>query len=95
VSGAADANWPPEALPKLLHVYAQGHPHGAAEIIGTPEALMRLSQCLYAVAVSGNDKGVEMMVRDGEHYPLMCRAATAAQIDSEPLPYSTLGERDE
>ena len=82
--------WSEDARRLLLHLHPQEHPHGPAEIRGSPEALRRLADACLKAAGQGQSAGgveVEMMASDGEHYGLTIRGMSDRQIDAGPLPY--------
>jgi hypothetical protein len=73
--------------PPLLHVYGQTHPHGDVEIVGTPDALLALQAGLI-FQEPGKPARVRVMDKNGEHYDVILRRATEAEMDAMYAPGS-------
>lgn len=53
---------------RLLHIYAQSHPHGDAQIIGNRCALVVLRDAISAAIATGPDAKTTAMTADGEGF---------------------------
>ena len=83
--------WPSAALEKLLHVYTSVLQHHPVQIVGTPDALRRLSEALLRACESAEVVKVEMMANDGEGYQVEITQRDEHEMDAFPPHYAQLG----